>query len=818
MPRLVCTILLLFITWPAVSQETYKKPPKEVLDVMNAPVTPMATVNPTRDMMVLAEPLRYPTIADLSQPMLRLAGMRINPATNGPHRFTYFLSMTLKKIPSGEEIKIALPPNAKPGGPDWSADGKHFVFMNTTATGIELWTGDTTGAVRRVGTFHVNAVLGGGGGGPRGGGGGGAVQWMPDNKTLLVLTVPAMRGKPPAESRVPIGPNVQESTGKATGVATYEDLLKNAHDEALFEYYGTSQPVLVNLATGAATPIGKPAMYATFRPSPDGKYFLVARMHKPFSYVLTSASFPREIEVWDRTGKVVHKVASVPLADSVPIEGVQTGPRNVNWRPTQPSTLIWVEALDEGNPRNKVPFRDKVLALKAPFTGTPAEIFKTEQRFGGITWGANGLALISDNERSRRWTRTFIVNVDNPAEQPREIWSRDTRDRYKDPGSPMMRETPDGERVILQSGDYIFLTGPGSSPQGDRPFLDKFNLKTLQTERLFRCDEDVYESVVAPLNADVTKVLTRRESPTDPPNYFIRTLGSENSMTAFTRFPDPAPQLRKIRKELVKYKRNDGVDLSFTLYLPPDYKEGTRLPTVVWAYPYEYEDAATAGQVSGSTKRFTMISGMSQLFYVLHGYAVLDNAAMPVVGSADKVNDTYVQQITADAQAAIDKAVEMGVTDRDRVGVGGHSYGAFMTANLLAHTRLFRAGVARSGAYNRTLTPFGFQSERRTLWQAPDTYLKMSPFMYADKIKDPLLLIHGEADDNSGTFPIQSDRMYQAIRGNGGKVRLVFLPYEAHGYQAIESLEHTLYEMFTWFDKYVKDAPPRNAAAGGTAK
>jgi len=472
--------------------------------------------------------------------------------------------------------------------------------------------------------------------------------------------------------------------------------------------------------------------------------------------------------------------------------------------------------------------RDRILMLKAPFSGSPTELVKTEHRFGGLQWGEKGgLAFVSDYDRNRRWRRTFLLNADNPAESPRLVWSLSVQDRYNDPGTPVFRPLPSGHRAILQSGDWIYLSGSGASPEGDRPFLDRFNLKTLKSERLFRCDTKSYETVVALLSDDGTQFITRRESPTEPPNYYLRTLAeafasagsgssgtasagaSEPAMKALTQFPDPTPQLRNIKKELVTYMRPDGVQLSFTLYLPPGYKEGTRLPTVVWAYPVEFTDPAVASQVTGSTQRFTTILGPSHLFFLLSGYAILDNAAMPVVGDPETVNNTYIEQIVASAKAAIDKAVELGVTDPDRVGVGGHSYGAFMTANLLAHSDLFRAGIARSGAYNRTLTPFGFQNERRTLWEAPELYIKVSPFMNAHKINEPILLIHGEADDNTGTFPIQSERMYQALRGNGATVRLVMLPHEAHGYAARETIEHVLYEMISWFDKYVKNAPPR---------
>jgi dipeptidyl aminopeptidase/acylaminoacyl peptidase len=465
--------------------------------------------------------------------------------------------------------------------------------------------------------------------------------------------------------------------------------------------------------------------------------------------------------------------------------------------------------LDDGNPRKKVAHRDSILTLKAPFTSQPVELFKTEHRFSAGGFGEKGgLLYFTDFDRDRRWQRTFIFFADKPEVPPKLLWSRNQQDRYSDPGTPVTRVVA-GQRAILQNGDYIYLTGAGSSPGGDRPFLDRLNLQTLKTERIFRSDADKYETFVALLDNDAKQFITRRESPAEAPNYFVRSAGATTSK-AVTDFPDPTPQLRGIKKQLITYKRADGVQCSFTLYLPPDYKPGTRLPTVVWAYPIEFTDADTAAQVTGSTQRATSIGGASHLFFLLEGYAVLDNATMPIVGSPETVNNTYVEQITMSAKAAIDKATELGVTDPERVGVGGHSYGAFMTANLLAHTDLFRAGIARSGAYNRTLTPFGFQNERRTIWEAPELYLKVSPFMYATKVNEPMLMIHGEADDNTGTFPIQSERMYQALKGHGATVRLVMLPHEAHGYAGRESIEHVLYEMISWFDKYVKNATPRN--------
>jgi dipeptidyl aminopeptidase/acylaminoacyl peptidase len=794
------TIALLLLAAAATrAQQGYKHPPKEVLDILNAPVTPTAWVSPASDNILLTTSLRYPPIADLAQPMLRLGGLRINPQTNAPHRAGYSVALTLKRIADGSEIKIDLPPGAKIGAPRWSEDGKHFAFLNTMPSGVELWIGDAaTGKIHKLKGVTINSTYGD------------PFDWMPDNRSLVVQLVPTRRGAAPAQPAVPSEPNWQESSGKPGPIRTFEDLLKTPYDESLFEYYTTSQLALVDSETSKVTEFGKPAIFETVDIAPDGQHILVVRVHKPFSYLFTVESFPRDVEVWDKRGTVAYKVASLPLADQVPTDGVLTGPREYRWRPTDPATLVWVEALDGGNPKNKAPFRDRVLMLKAPFAGSPVELTKTEQRFASIQFGEQGgMVLVTDYDRDRRWVKTVLLNADKPGEAGKTIWSRNVQDRYGDPGAPVTSVIAGGQRAITQYGDWIYLNGVGASPEGDRPFLDRFNLQTQKSERLFRSEATNYEFVVAVLDGG-KQVVTRRESQDEPPNFFVRDVETNGATPrALTKFADPTPQLKGIKKQLVTYKREDGVQCSFTLYLPPNYKAGTRLPTVVWAYPLEFNDAGTAGQVSGSTQRFTQIIGPSHLFFLLEGYAVLDNATMPVVGDPETVNNTYVEQIVMSAKAAIDKATELGVTDPDRVGVGGHSYGAFMTMNLLAHSDLFRAGIARSGAYNRTLTPFGFQSERRTIWDAPDLYMKVSPFLYANKVNEPVLMTHGEADDNSGTFPIQSERMYQALKGNGATVRLVMLPLEAHGYTGRESIEHVLYEMITWFDRYVKQAPPR---------
>jgi dipeptidyl aminopeptidase/acylaminoacyl peptidase len=796
-----CCFFLLVLN--LFGQGGYQKPPKEILDVLNAPAIPAVSISPARDKIVLLEPLRYPPISELAQPMLRIAGLRINPNTNAQHRQAYWVKVTLKNVSDGKETPVALPAGAQIVSPAWSPDGKYIAAGNLTPAGVELWIIDTaTAKANKVKDVMINTVFGG-------------FSWE-DADTLSANLVPKKRGPAPSYRDItPTEPNIQETAGRTGIIQTFQDLLRSPNDERLFEYYCSTQLALIE-ANGKVKEVGPVGIYDSMGLSPDGRYLLVSRIERPFSYQFPYTRFPKVVEVWDLDGRVVSTIAKIPLQDNLPAQGVPTGPRQVNWIPTEPSTLMWAEALDGGDPRRKAEYRDKLMLLAAPFNGSPTEVLKVEKRFVGRAFSERtGTMFFYDFDRDTQRRRTFVTDYRSPS-SPVLLFDLNVNDRYNDPGQPVTITRNDGTTVIRQKGDDIFWSGAGASPQGDRPFFRKMNLKTKEVTEIWRSGNDEYESFAGMIDDEGTQFFTRKESVTEPSNLYIRQVCPQGKICTalayrrITDFKDPSPQLRGITKRLVTYKRSDGVDLSFTLYLPPGYKEGTRLPTLVWAYPLEFTDTATAGQVTGSTNRFTQIGGTSHLFFVLQGYAVLDNATMPIVGDPLTVNDTFVKQIVDSAQAAVDKGVELGVVDPERVGVGGHSYGAFMTANLLAHSRIFRAGIARSGAYNRTLTPFGFQSERRTFWEAPELYAKVSPFFYANKIKDPILFIHGEADNNTGTFPMQSERMYAAVAGNGGTARLVMLPLESHGYVARESIEHTLYEMLNWFDKYVKNAKPRD--------
>ena len=784
----------------------YLTPPKEIVDILDAEPFPTVFASPDRQTLALLKRQSMPPIAELAQPMYRLAGRRVNPRTNGPHRTPGFVGLSLLTI-GGAEKTITLPAGSSITAIRFSPDGGKLAFGNIRERGIELWVADVKTAQARALTAPS---LNGAAGSP--------CEWLDNSTELICAFVPAARGAEPKPPAIPVGPNVQENFGKAAPAPTFQDLLETAHDDALFEHYFTSQLEYVDAQTGRRTPVGRPAIADEFSPSPDGKYLMVARLKRPFSRLVPLNGFPKEVEILDRSGKAVRKIADVPSTEGVPILGVLEGPRAYRWNGAEPATAVWVEALDEGNPKNEVPYRDRIVSLKAPFAGEPAEIMKTGYRFRRIAWTQNDVAIVNEYDRPKRWTRTWIV--DGPGAQPRTLWDRSDEDRYADPGQPLTLSAGpagpfggagDGE-LILQRGDAIFLRGDGASKAGDRPFIDRLDLKTLATTRLFQSDEKSYEAVVTVLSDDGRRLLTKHETRTEAPNYFVRDL-SAGTRQALTTFKDPHPQITAAlaTREFVTYERKDAVRLSGTLYLPTNYRKGERVPMYVWAYPREFADPDAASQVVGSPNRFTTIGGASHLLMLTQGYAIFDGPTMPIVGKGETANDAYIEQLVASAQAAVDKAVEMGIADRDRVGVGGHSYGAFMTANLLAHSDIFRAGTARSGAYNRTLTPFGFQNERRTFWEVPQVYARMSPFFYADKINEPILLTHGEMDDNSGTYPIQSERLFMALKGHGATVRYVTLPYEAHGYAARESVLHTVAEMLNWLDTYVKNAKPRTS-------
>jgi dipeptidyl aminopeptidase/acylaminoacyl peptidase len=784
---------------------TYQKPPAAIEALLDAPQSPVASLSPDRSLLLIQQPQTFPTIADVAQPRFRLAGLRFNPATNGPSRTFDVVGFTLQPI-SGNTPKpiLGLPSNLRATGISWSPDSKHIAFVQRSHNALELWIIDVASAHahRLAPTVALNAVLGT------------PYTWMPDSQTLLARIIPSNRGPAPRPSEVPTGPHVSESLGKTSPAPTYEDMLKTPDDEAIFAFYATSQLALIPL-TGPVKLLPIKGLIDNADPSPDGRFILLQQIHRPFSYTFPSGAFPLKTEILALKSGALTPLFDRPLVDYLPIanDAEPNGPREYDWRSDAPSTLTWIESADNGDPNAKVEIHDRLFSLAAPFDATPTLLLESPMRLRGVSWGTDHLAIAAE----ARWSDRHIVllafdpstaGTSEPAKRT-TLYEGSSQDRYNSPGSPVTIPNPAGHRVLQLTSDAsaIYFIAPGATPTGDQPFLWTMPItggKPTDQTTLFRSADPFYAAPMALLGPDT--LLIRRESQTEAPNYFAASLKAPSTPTPITHFPSPYANIKLPSKQLIKYKRADGVDLTATLWLPAGYdKSQGPLPTLVEAYPAEFKTRATAGQVSGSPNRFPRIGWGSPVFFTQTGYAVLENAAIPIIGEGtSQPNDTYIDQLVAGAKAAIDFGASLGVVDAKRVAVMGHSYGAFMTANLLAHSDLFKAGIARSGAYNRTLTPFGFQAEERTFWQAPDTYAKMSPFNYADKIKTPILLIHGEADDNTGTYPIQSERFYAALKGQGATVRLVFLPLEAHGYEAHESLQHMLWEMNRWLDTYVK--------------
>jgi dipeptidyl aminopeptidase/acylaminoacyl peptidase len=775
----------------------YQIPASDIVSIIDAPPTPAASLAPGRRFIALVHYESHPPVAHLARPYLALAGLRLDPALGGRLRTRRLTGLSVIAVPSGQPRRIELPDGISVSVSTWAPDGRRFAVTLDEPDGIAVWVADAQAATAAaVPGLRVRDVLGGDPTSPSS-----TVRWSRDGRTLLALGALA----PPAvPGPVPIEPQLAEVAGKRSQMATFTDLLRTDADADLFEELATTVPLRVDPDSGAATELGPPGLYYHLSESPDGEHMLVYRLQRPFSFRVPFPYFARRVEVWTSRGELERVIADLPVSDEVPRQGVPTGPRMVSWEESMPASLVWTEAQDGGDPLVKAEFRDEIYRLPAPFDESPQPCIQVEHRcLGWYDMAAPGQLLVTEHDRDRRWLTSRLADLAAPHDS-RVIFDHSADEAYRDPGTPLMTVHPDGTRTILQDGHQIYLRGDGASPDGDRPFLDQLDLTDVTTRRLWRSPADAYEQVLGFAGDDREALLIWHESRAEPPNLAVVRLDDGERMP-LTSWPDPHPQLTGMDKRLVSYDRGDGVQLTGMLHLPPGYDHARdgRLPLVVWAYPLDYGDAATAGQVRGTTERFTRLTASDPIWFVLRGYAVLQNATMPVIGDPETMNDSYVEQIAAAAAAHIGAVAEMGIADPQRVAVGGHSYGAFMTANLLAHTDLFAAGIARSGAYNRSLTPFGFQTERRNFWEATEVYDRVSPFRYADKISAPLLLIHGERDANSGTFPIQSERLFQAIQGTGGIARLVILPYESHGYVARESVLHTLAEQFGWLERWL---------------
>ncbi|XP_009414911.2 probable glutamyl endopeptidase, chloroplastic isoform X6 [Musa acuminata AAA Group] len=815
----------------------YRFPPKEIRDIVDAPPLPVLSFSPHRDKILFLKRRSLPPLSELARPEEKLAGIRIDGNYNARSRMSFYTGIGIHSLTDdgklGPEQEVhGFPDGAKINFVSWSRDGRHLSFSirvdevnlqeDNDSSKLRVWVADVeSGKARPLfqsPDIFLNAVFDN-------------FVWVNDSM-LLVCTIPISRGAPPKKPLVPSGPKVQSNEQKnVVQLRTFQDLLKDEYDEDLFDYYSTSQLVLVSL-DGTMKTVGPPAVYTSIDPSPDDKYILVTSIHRPYSYIVPCGRFPKKVELWTTTGKFVREICDLPLAEDIPIafNSVRRGKRSINWRPDKPSSLYWVETQDGGDAKVEVSPRDIVYMESAePINGEQPEVLhKLDLRYGGISWCDDTLALVYESWYKTRRTRTWVIAPDSKNVNPRILFDRSSEDAYSDPGSPMMRRTQAGTYVIAKikkqdDGTYILLNGRGATPEGNIPFLDLFDVNTGVKERIWESDKEKYYETVVALMSDYTdgelpidqlRILTSKESKTENTQYFLQAWPDKKSFQ-ITNFPHPYPQLASLQKEMIRYQRKDGVQLTATLYLPPGYsptKEGP-LPCLVWSYPGEFKSKDAAGQVRGSPNEFAGIGPTSPLLWLARGFAILSGPTIPIIGEGDEeANDRYVEQLVASSEAAVEEVIRRGVAHPNKIAVGGHSYGAFMTANLLAHApHLFCCGISRSGAYNRTLTPFGFQNEDRTLWEATNTYIEMSPFMSANKIKKPILLIHGEEDNNSGTLTMQSDRFFNALKGHGALCRLVILPFESHGYSARESIMHVLWETDMWLQKYCVESSDQSS-------
>ncbi|MEO8795438.1 MAG: prolyl oligopeptidase family serine peptidase [Daejeonella sp.] len=795
--------ILFLLHFSAFAQDElkYQKPPQSIINLVDAPQQPTVIINSDGSTMVFLQNPGLPGIAEVARPEVRIAGLRINPKTNGLSRTAYHNGISVKSIKKNEDFEFSgLPDVLKISDVSWSPDESKLAFSNQSSYGIELWVADLkTMEANRLTDFYLNDTYNK------------PFIWAPNGKSILAKFVDENQGEVPIPDLIPEGPFIQENKGKVSASNSYQDLIKSPYQELLFDYYLTSQLKLVSL-DGEAANWGKTAIYRSIEFSPDGKYILTQKINRPYSYIVPAEFFPYTTEVFSIKGKLAKTLFKAPLADHIPagFDGVAEGPREFGWRNDKPATLYWVEAQDKGDPERQVPLKDIIYTLDAPFKNTPHKLAECYLRFNKIEWADNDLAMVTERWWKTRAERRVFIKPGNETYRV-NLFDRYYEDSYSDPGDFVTKKNEYKRDVLLTEKENVFSISNGASPEGEKPFILKFNTRTKLTDTLFRSEAPYFEK---PLFFNNNKfVITSREAVDTVPNYYFVKL-TDSSRVQLTDFQNPYPELEGITKQQLNYKRLDGLNLSATLYLPQNYSvSDSTLPVLMWAYPREFKTAAAAGEVKGSPYKFTRISTGSPIYWVTQGYAVLDNADMPIVGeSNDQPNDTFIDQIKYNAKAAIDTLVEMGIADRKRIAIGGHSYGAFMAANLLAHTNFFAAGIARSGTYNQTLTPFGFQQEERSYWEAPEIYNRMSPFAFADKIKSPLLLIHGEADNNPTTFPLQSERFFNALKGHGATTRLVMLPAEAHEYAARESVLHMMWEMDNWLNKYLKSVKPKSVS------
>ncbi|PCI37627.1 MAG: prolyl oligopeptidase [Elusimicrobia bacterium] len=789
--------LILAFSVPAAALD-YQKPDPKISRIVEAESFPTTRISNQKTHILKGYYNIIPPIDYVAREKLRLAGLRFIPRNRSKYTRYFYTRFEILNLKTKKTHALKFPKDVRARFPVWSPDSKRFVAAVETEDCVALWQGKTNRSkVKRIPGLCLNTVMGGG------------HKWLDNRRVLVRMRSDA--GVKPQSHYIAKGPTISETTGKIAQNRTYQDLLEDKNDEALFKFYTTVQLAIVDVVSGKISPIGPAGIITAYSLSPDKTMLRVHRIREPYSYVVPYYHFAQDIELWELNGKSFHRLARLPVFDSIPIHGVPTGKRDFQWIPNEPSTLLYAEALDQGDWNIDVSHREQISLIKidGAAVGTPRKLQKLVHRYSGTKWLEDGSEfLLYDYERDRKWLRALKADYRKirPGAALTALWSYSYQDDYKKPGRIVTIPNKFDRRVSAvvreENRRWIFTYDKGATPKGDFPYLKKIALDNGEEKELFRSPEGTYERFVSFADKSYRGIITRRETANQSPDLFIVDLESKSSQQ-LTHEQNPAAVFSQVKKELITWKRGDGTQLSGMLYYPVDYKKGQKYPTVVSAYPIEYTSKKLAGQVRGSSNKYSKPYKADYLYFTLKGYALLKRAQMPIVGHPKTMNDSLIEQLNMNSQSIRKVLTEKGISDPDRIGIIGHSYGAFMVANVLSHSPVFKTGIARSGAYNRSLTPFGFQSERRPFWKAKETYIKVSPFFSADKIEKPILLIHGAIDNNSGTHTMQSKRYYAALKGNGVTSRLVLLPHESHGYSAVETVNHVLWEMIRWFDLHL---------------
>ena len=757
-------------------QIAFQRPPKVFEELALATQTPRPVFNDDCSAIMLLYGNGTVPIADIPTNDLCLATVRIDPNRYCRMIEKGYYKASLKPIPNGEEIEICnLPEGSTIIHAAWYPTGDKVLIFNREKDGVYLYSASLeNGSATRISNRRINTTARK------------FIEWTSDTEFITACVV---EGRQAPERGTPIGPVVQESLGKKTRKRTVQGLLRDDFDMQALKFYFTSQ--LVHFTSSGEKEIGKPALYRTINISPNREFLMIYRVVEPYSCEAKFMSLKSVVTIEDLEGNIVKTVKQRS---------------KLSWRSDRPATLIWCVNAKKDNPDYKATIYEQ----DAPFTEDRRIVVRTTKPFEKIYWCNDNLALVVEKEKNK-----VVISSFKPGDSDlHTIVSYNSKNIYDHlPGEPIMVRNHYGRKVLWtnEEGNEVMFIGEGYTPDGQIPNLTLYKLDGGGSKVIWKSKAPYFEKIIAAKDPTARIFITSRESFEEPTNFYLSNL-KKRSRVAITDLPEPYPALKGITRQLLTYKRADGLELKSFVWLPAGYnaKRDGKLPILIWAYPRGYKSAEEAARPKYSLYTHPKIptTGSSALFWLTQGYCVMESMAMPLIPMEGhkKANDTFVEQLTMNAEAAIKALSEAGYGDPNRVAIGGHSYGAFMTANLLTHTKLFKAGIARSGAYNRSLTPYGFQDENRDYWSAMELYHEMSPFDHANKLSGALLLVHGNADQNSGTHTIQSERYFQALRGHKKYIRYVELPEDGHTYQIRENILHYLYEANLWLDKYVKNA------------